>query len=52
MMGATADHIVGASTEAKLDLALPQAVKSLYDRAIAAGDGNETWTSLYKVIVP
>ena len=30
MMGATADHIVGASTEAKLDLALPQAVKSLY----------------------
>jgi 3-hydroxyisobutyrate dehydrogenase-like beta-hydroxyacid dehydrogenase len=52
MMGATADHIVGASTEAKLDLALPQAVKSLYDRAIAAGHGGETWTSLYKVIVP
>jgi 3-hydroxyisobutyrate dehydrogenase-like beta-hydroxyacid dehydrogenase len=52
MMGATADHIVGASTEAKLDLALPQAVKSLYDRAIAAGHGNSTWTSLYEVIVP
>ena len=52
MMSATADHIVGASTEAKLDLALPQAVKSLYDRAIAAGHGGETWTSLYKVIVP
>jgi 3-hydroxyisobutyrate dehydrogenase-like beta-hydroxyacid dehydrogenase len=52
MMGATADHIVGASTEAKLDLALPQAVKSLYDSAIAAGQGGETWTSLYKVIVP
>jgi 3-hydroxyisobutyrate dehydrogenase-like beta-hydroxyacid dehydrogenase len=52
MMGATADHIVGASTEAKLDLALPQAVKSLYDRAIAAGQGGETWTSLYKVIAP
>ena len=51
MMSATADHIVGASTEAKLDLALPQAVKSLYDRAIAAGHGGETWTSLYKVIV-
>jgi 3-hydroxyisobutyrate dehydrogenase-like beta-hydroxyacid dehydrogenase len=50
MMGATADHIVGASTEAKLDLALPQAVKSLYDRAIAAGRGGETWTSLYEVI--
>jgi 3-hydroxyisobutyrate dehydrogenase-like beta-hydroxyacid dehydrogenase len=52
MMGATADHIVGASTEAKLDMALPQAVKSLYDRAIAAGNGGETWTSLYKVIAP
>jgi 3-hydroxyisobutyrate dehydrogenase-like beta-hydroxyacid dehydrogenase len=50
MMGATADHIVGASTEAKLDLALPQAVKSLYDRAIAAGRGGETWTGLYEVI--
>jgi 3-hydroxyisobutyrate dehydrogenase-like beta-hydroxyacid dehydrogenase len=52
MMGATADHIVGASSEANLDLALPQAVKSLYDRAIAADQGGETWTSLYKVIVP
>ena len=52
MMGATADHIVGASTEAKLDLALPQAVKSLYDRAIATGHGGDTWTSLYEVIVP
>jgi 3-hydroxyisobutyrate dehydrogenase-like beta-hydroxyacid dehydrogenase len=52
MMGATADHIVGASTEAKLDLALPQAVKSLYDRAIASGRGGETWTTLYEVIVP
>jgi 3-hydroxyisobutyrate dehydrogenase-like beta-hydroxyacid dehydrogenase len=52
MMGATADHIVGASTEAKLDLALPQAVKSLYDRAIAAGHGGDTWSSLYEVIAP
>jgi hypothetical protein len=25
-------------------------VKSLYDRAIAAGRGGETWTSLYEVI--
>jgi 3-hydroxyisobutyrate dehydrogenase-like beta-hydroxyacid dehydrogenase len=40
-----------ASTEAKLDLALPQAVKSLYDRAIAAGHGASTWSSLYEVIV-
>jgi 3-hydroxyisobutyrate dehydrogenase-like beta-hydroxyacid dehydrogenase len=52
MMGATADHIVGASTEAKLDLALPQAVESLYDRAIAAGHGGSTWSSLYEVIAP
>jgi 3-hydroxyisobutyrate dehydrogenase-like beta-hydroxyacid dehydrogenase len=52
MMGATADHIVGASTEAKLDLAVPLAVKSLYDRAIAAGHGGDTWTSLYEVIAP
>jgi 3-hydroxyisobutyrate dehydrogenase-like beta-hydroxyacid dehydrogenase len=52
MMGATADHIVGASTEAKLDLAVPQAVKSLYDRAIAAGHGGDTWSSLYEVMVP
>jgi 3-hydroxyisobutyrate dehydrogenase-like beta-hydroxyacid dehydrogenase len=52
MMGATADHIVGASTEAKLDLALPQAVKSLYDRAISAGRGGETWTTLYEMIAP
>jgi 3-hydroxyisobutyrate dehydrogenase-like beta-hydroxyacid dehydrogenase len=40
------------ATEAKLDLALPQAVKSLYDRAIAAGHGGSTWSSLYEVIVP
>jgi 3-hydroxyisobutyrate dehydrogenase-like beta-hydroxyacid dehydrogenase len=44
MMGATADHIVAAST------ALPDAVKSLYDRAIAAGHGGDNWTSLYEVI--
>jgi 3-hydroxyisobutyrate dehydrogenase-like beta-hydroxyacid dehydrogenase len=50
MMGATADHIVAASTAAGLDTALPDAVKSLYDRAIAAGHGNDNWTSLYEVI--
>jgi 3-hydroxyisobutyrate dehydrogenase-like beta-hydroxyacid dehydrogenase len=50
MMGATADHIVAASTAAGLDTALPEAVKSLYDRAIAAGHGNDNWTSLYEVI--
>jgi 3-hydroxyisobutyrate dehydrogenase-like beta-hydroxyacid dehydrogenase len=50
MMGATADHIVAASTAAGLDTVLPQAVKSLYDRAIAAGHGGDNWTSLYDVI--
>jgi 3-hydroxyisobutyrate dehydrogenase-like beta-hydroxyacid dehydrogenase len=51
MMGATADHIVAASAAAGLDTALPDAVKSLYDRAIAAGHGNDNWTSLYEVII-
>jgi 3-hydroxyisobutyrate dehydrogenase-like beta-hydroxyacid dehydrogenase len=51
MMGATADHIVGDSTDAGLNLAMPQAVKSLYDRVIAAGHGGSTWSSLYEVIV-
>jgi 3-hydroxyisobutyrate dehydrogenase-like beta-hydroxyacid dehydrogenase len=50
MMGATADHIVAASTAAGLDTALPAAVKSLYDRAVAAGHGKDNWTSLYEVI--
>ena len=50
MMGATADHIVAASTAAGLDTVLPEAVKSLYDRAIAAGHGNDNWTSLYEVV--
>jgi 3-hydroxyisobutyrate dehydrogenase-like beta-hydroxyacid dehydrogenase len=50
MMGATADHIVAASRAAGLDTALPGAIKSLYDRAIAAGHGGDNWTSLYEVI--
>ena len=50
MMGATADHIVAASRDAGLDTALPEAVKSLYDRAIAAGHGADNWTSLYEVV--
>ena len=50
MMGATADHIVGASKAAGIDLELPSAVKSYYDRAIAAGYGKSSWTSLYEVI--
>ncbi|MBK1783085.1 NAD(P)-dependent oxidoreductase [Prauserella cavernicola] len=50
MMGATADHIVAANREAGVDVALPEAVKSLYDRAIAAGHGSGNWTSLWEVI--
>jgi 3-hydroxyisobutyrate dehydrogenase-like beta-hydroxyacid dehydrogenase len=51
MMGATADHIAAASRAAGLDTVLPDAVKSLYDRAIAGGHGADNWTSLYEVIV-
>ena len=50
MMGATADHILRTSERAGVDLALPRAVKSHYDRAIAAGHGGDDWTSLYEVI--
>lgn len=50
MMGATADHIVGASRASGIDLALPLAIKSHYDRAIAAGYGSDNWTSLHEVI--
>ncbi|WP_020672921.1 NAD(P)-dependent oxidoreductase [Amycolatopsis nigrescens] len=50
MMGATADHIVGASEDAGIDLVLPKAVKAHYDRAIAAGHGKDHWTSLFEVI--
>jgi 3-hydroxyisobutyrate dehydrogenase-like beta-hydroxyacid dehydrogenase len=51
MMGATADHIVGASEAAGVDTALPRAIKSQYDRAIAAGHATDNWTSLYEVIL-
>jgi 3-hydroxyisobutyrate dehydrogenase-like beta-hydroxyacid dehydrogenase len=50
MMGATADHVVGASRAAALDLELPLAVKSLYDPAIESGHGKDNWTSLIEVI--
>ena len=50
MMGATAGHILDASADAGIDLALPQAIKSHYDRAIAAGHGKDNWTSLFEVI--
>ena len=50
MMGATADHIVGASEAAGIDVELPRAIRSHYDRAIAAGHGRDSWTSLIEVI--
>jgi 3-hydroxyisobutyrate dehydrogenase-like beta-hydroxyacid dehydrogenase len=50
MMGATADHIVGASESAGIDVALPRAVRSHYERAVAAGHGRDNWTSLFEVI--
>jgi 3-hydroxyisobutyrate dehydrogenase-like beta-hydroxyacid dehydrogenase len=50
MMGATADHIAQASRDAGIDVALPEAIKSHYDRAIAAGHGRSSWTSLVEVI--
>ena len=50
MMGATADHIVGASEAAGIDVELPRAISSHYGRAIAAGHGRDRWTSLIEVI--
>ena len=50
MMGATADHIVSTSEAVGVDTALPRAIKSHYDRAIAAGHSSDNWTALYEVI--
>ncbi|QQQ75897.1 NAD(P)-dependent oxidoreductase [Saccharothrix sp. 6-C] len=50
MMGATAAHVVGASEAAGIDAGLPGAVKSLYDRAIAAGHGKDSFTALVNVL--
>ena len=50
MMGATANHILGASQDANIDTTLPTAVKSHYDQTIAAGHGTNSWTSLYNAI--
>lgn len=50
MMGATAAHVLDTSAKAGVDTELPRAVKSHYDRAIAAGHGTDNWTALYEVI--
>ncbi|MDI3423097.1 NAD(P)-dependent oxidoreductase [Streptomyces luteolus] len=46
MMGATADHIVATSAAVGIDLTLPRAVQSHYQRAIADGHGKENWTRI------
>ncbi len=46
MMGATADHIVQASEEAGLDLALPRAVLAHYRRVVDDGNGRDSWTRI------
>jgi 3-hydroxyisobutyrate dehydrogenase-like beta-hydroxyacid dehydrogenase len=50
MMGATAEHILRTSEKAGVDRELPAAVRSHYDRAVAAGHGTDGWTALYEVI--
>ena len=50
MMGATAAHIRDASRAAGIDLELPKAVKSHYDRAVAAGFGQDSWSALIEVL--
>ncbi|MEV1295337.1 hypothetical protein [Pseudonocardia sp. NPDC049635] len=46
MMGATADHVVAASEEAGIDLALPRAVQAHYRRVIDDGHGADNWTHI------
>ncbi|GAB3953128.1 NAD(P)-binding domain-containing protein [Kribbella albertanoniae] len=46
MMGATADHIVGASEAAGVDVGLPRAVQAHYHRAIEDGHGGDNWTRI------
>ncbi|NGM16104.1 NAD(P)-dependent oxidoreductase [Verrucosispora sioxanthis] len=50
MMGATAEHILRTSEALGVDVALPKAVRSHYERAVAAGHGDQDWTALYEVI--
>ena len=50
MMRASAAHVAGTSLDSGLDTAVPDAVRSLYDRAVAAGRGNDSWTVLSEVV--
>lgn len=50
MMGASADHILSASRAAGIDTALPAAIKAHYDKVIAAGRGDQSWTAIFDLI--
>lgn len=50
MMGATAAHVLGASEELGVDTALPRAVLSHYEAALAAGHGRDDWTAIFEVV--
>ncbi|MEN5075246.1 NAD(P)-binding domain-containing protein [Isoptericola cucumis] len=50
MMGATADHVVGASEAAGIDLALPRAVQAHYRHVLDAGHGRDGWTRILDAI--
>lgn len=50
MMGASADHIVLASEDAGIDLALPRAVQGHYRRIIEQGHGAENWPRIIEGI--
>ncbi|GAA1292297.1 hypothetical protein GCM10009609_71190 [Pseudonocardia aurantiaca] len=50
MMRASAAHVARTSLDSGLDTAVPDAVGSLYDHAVAAGRGNDSWTVLSEVV--
>jgi 3-hydroxyisobutyrate dehydrogenase-like beta-hydroxyacid dehydrogenase len=52
MMGATADHIVGASRDVGVDPRLPEVIAAQYRHAIASGHGDSSWTSLIGQLTP
>jgi 3-hydroxyisobutyrate dehydrogenase-like beta-hydroxyacid dehydrogenase len=50
MMGATAEHVLDTSRAVGVDTALPEAVASLYRRALAAGHGRDSWTAIWELV--
>jgi 3-hydroxyisobutyrate dehydrogenase-like beta-hydroxyacid dehydrogenase len=50
MMAVGVDHIAGAVAAVGQDTVLPAAVKSLFDRMVAAGYGKDSWTRMVDVI--